>query len=194
MDGPDPAGWLSRRVSRGRLATKNTSERFAAPGPSKVAGGYADEHRPLAAYGALSATFAAGVAGSLLAAKAAGRDLPERLGPWDIVLAGAASHKISRLIAKDKVTSFLRAPFTRYQEDAGQGEVSEEPRGTGLQLAIGELVTCPYCMGQWVAAGLGVGLVAAPRLTRLITFIYSAETVGDFLQLAYKAAEERASA
>jgi hypothetical protein len=46
------------------------------------------------------------------------------------------------------------------------------------------------CVGQWVAAGFGVGLVGAPELTRLVAFIYSAETVSDFLQLAYRAAED----
>lgn len=65
------------------------------------------------------------------------------------------------------------------------------PRGSGLRLATGELLVCPYCIGQWVASGFGVGLVAAPRLTRLIALIYSAEAVSDFLQLGYLAAEER---
>ena len=109
-----------------------------------------------------------------------------------MVLAGAATHKISRLLAKDKATSFLRAPFVRFEEDSGQGEVSEEPRGSGMRLAIGELLNCPYCLGQWSAGAIGAGTVAAPRLTRLISYVYAAETVADFLQLAYKAAEDRA--
>jgi hypothetical protein len=108
-------------------------------------------------------------------------------------LAGAATHKLSRLIAKDRVTSFIRAPFVRYQGSKGHGELDEEARGEGLRRAIGELLICPYCLGQWTAAGIGVGSVAAPRFTRLVTFVYAAETIGDFLQLAYLAAEERAS-
>jgi hypothetical protein len=36
-------------------------------------------------------------------------------------------------------------------------------------------------------------MVGAPDLTRLIAFIYSAETVSDFLQLAYTAAEDATS-
>jgi hypothetical protein len=43
-----------------------------------------------------------------------------------------------------------------------------------------------------VAAAFSVGLVAAPRPTRLVAAMYAAETVSDFLQLAYRAAEERA--
>lgn len=150
------------------------------------------EHRPLAGYALLSATFGASLGGALLAARAAGRPLPERLSAGDIVLAGIASHKVSRLIAKDRVTAFLRAPFTRYQEGEGHGEVSEEPRGRGLQMAIGELVVCPYCLGQWTAGALAAGLVAAPRLTRLLAGMWTVEAIGDFVQLAYSAAEERA--
>lgn len=156
--------------------------------------GYAREHRPLRGYAVLTSAFATAFAGSLLAARRKGRDLPERYTPLDIVTAGVATHKLSRLISKDKVTSFLRAPFVRHQEGAGHGEVEEEPRGEGLRMAAGELLACPYCLGQWVAAGFAVGMVAAPRFTRMIAYVYTAETVSDFLQLGYRAAEERASA
>jgi hypothetical protein len=130
--------------------------------------------------------------GSLVAARRSGRKPPQRLEPWDVVTVGTATHKLSRLITKDKVTSFMRAPFVRYEESAGKGELNETPRGTGLRRAIGELLVCPYCVGNWVASAFGVGMVTAPRYTRLIAFIYTAEAVSDFLQIAYRAAEERA--
>ena len=158
-----------------------------------AAAGYSHEHRPLRGYAVLTTTFATAFAGSLLPSRRAGRELPERYAALDIVTAGIATHKLSRLISKDKVTSFLRAPFVRYREGSGQGEVDEEPRGTGLRHATGELLVCPYCLGQWVAAGFAVGMVAAPRFTRMVAYLYTAETVSDFLQLGYLAAEERAS-
>jgi Protein of unknown function (DUF1360) len=88
------------------------------------------------------------------------------------------------------VTSFLRAPFTTFQESSGHGEVEEEPRGHGLRLAVGELLVCPYCLAQWTATGLTVGLIGAPRLTRLLSVTLVAHTVSDFLQAAYRAAED----
>ena len=97
----------------------------------------------------------------------------------------------SRLIAKDKVTSFIRAPFTRFQESSGQGEVEEQPCGHGLRFAVGELLVCPYCLAQWVASGLAIGLIGAPRPTRLVSSVLVAHTVSDFLQVAYRAAEDR---
>lgn len=155
--------------------------------------GYAHEHRPLRGYATLTSVFGVAFVGSLIAAHRSGRPLPEAVRPWDVVTMGVATHKITRLIAKDRVTSWVRAPFVRYEEPAGHGEVTEQPRGSGLRLAVGELLVCPYCLGQWVAAGLGVGLVGAPRLTRLVSAIYTAETISDFLQIGYLAAEERAS-
>ena len=88
----------------------------------------------------------------------------------------------------------MRAPFVRFEETSGHGEVSEEPRGDGFRYVTGELLVCPYCVSQWVVGAFGTGLVAAPRLTRLIAAVYTAEAVSDILQLAYLAAEERASA
>jgi hypothetical protein len=105
---------------------------------------------------------------------------------------GLATHKLSRLITKDKVTSFLRAPFTEHQASAGRGEVDERPRGRGVRLAVGELLVCPYCLGQWLSAGFVAGSVFAPRATRMVAATFAIETVADFLQLAYRAAEDRA--
>lgn len=152
--------------------------------------GYSGDPPPYAGYTTLTATFFAAVAAAAVAARARGHELPERVGAGDIATIGIATHKLSRVISKDRVTSFLRAPFVRYVEPKGHGELSEEPRGEGLRLAIGQLLVCPHCLDQWVAAGFGVGLVAAPRWTRLTAAVYTAQAVADFLHLAYLAAEE----
>jgi hypothetical protein len=154
--------------------------------------GYAHEHRPLAGYAVLTGSFGVAMSAALFAAKRR-NSFPEDLSSRDLALIGVATHKLSRLISKDKVTSFVRAPFTRYQEPAGHGEVEEKPRGRGLRLAVGELLVCPYCMGQWVAAGLTAGLILAPRPTRAVAGMYAALTISDFLQMAYKAADEKTS-
>jgi hypothetical protein len=89
------------------------------------------------------------------------------------------------------VTSPLRAPFTELEEPGGPGELEERSRGRGARKAIGELLICPYCIGLWVVASFALGLLFAPRLTRLLAAIFSALTISDFLQIAYKAAEDR---
>ncbi len=149
------------------------------------------EERPLGSYAILTGAYSTGLAGSMIALRARRRQLPERPTVTDLLLVGIATHKISRLVAKDKVTSFIRAPFTRFQESSGQGEVEEQPCGHGLRLATGELLVCPYCLAQWVATALTLGLVGAPRLTRLISSVFVAHTISDFLQVAYRAAEDQ---
>jgi hypothetical protein len=109
----------------------------------------------------------------------------------DLLLIGTASHKLSRLIAKDKVTTFVRAPFTEYQGRGGPAEVEEQSRGGEVRGAIGELLVCPYCLGLWASGAFHVGLLFAPRVTRVAASTLTALTMSDFLQIAYKAAEVR---
>ncbi len=148
------------------------------------------ERPPFRTYAALATVFNASFAGALMAAKRS-RRLPERIETRDVLLLGTASHKLSRLVAKDKVTAFLRAPFTEYQGRGGPAEVEERARGDGARRAIGELLICPYCLGLWASGAFHVGLLYAPRTTRVVASTLTALTVSDFLQIAYKAAEER---
>jgi Protein of unknown function (DUF1360) len=155
--------------------------------------GYSQRPRPLAEYGVLVAAFATAFSVITAAARRQGR-LPERVDAGDIVLGGIASHKLARLITKDKVTSVVRAPFTEEEGGGSGAEVEEKPRGTGVRYAIGELISCPHCLGQWIAAAFIQGLVFAPRVTRLVASMFSVVALSDFLQIAYKAAENRKSA
>jgi hypothetical protein len=151
--------------------------------------GYSEEEQPLAQYAALAALFNVGYAALVVAGRSR---LPARYALEDVLLVGVAAHKLSRLLAKDRVTSFLRAPFTRYVRAEGHGEIEEEARGTGMRRAVGELAVCPYCLGLWVSGGLSLGLVHAPRVTRLAALTLAGLTVSDVLQLAYRAAEDAA--
>ncbi|HEX2507378.1 MAG TPA: DUF1360 domain-containing protein [Miltoncostaeaceae bacterium] len=154
---------------------------------------YADVPIPLRDYAGLAALFNVAMVGGLALAERSGRRIPERVSAADIALLGVATHKVSRLITKDRVTAFVRAPFTRYEEPAGHGELEEHARGTGARRAVGQLLSCPYCISQWVAGGFFLGLVAAPRPTRLAAAMFTAVFVSDGLQLAWKAAESRAT-
>lgn len=149
------------------------------------------ERPPLASYAVTMGVFNSIFGTALLIARARGRQLPERVGTADVLAIGVASHKLSRLIAKDKVTSPLRAPFTTLEGEGGPAELSESPRGSGARKAIGDLLVCPYCLGLWVVAAFAIGLLFAPRLTRFVAAAFSALTISDFLQIAYKAAEEK---
>ena len=152
-----------------------------------------DEERPLGGYLAAMATYSAFAAALVAVAAARDKDVPERFELIDIALTGVATHKLTRIISKEAVTSPLRAPFTRYQRPTGNAELAEEVRGHGARHALGELVTCPFCLGPWIATALTGGLVLAPRLTRAVTAVFSAVAMSDHLQLTYAQQQQKAA-
>lgn len=149
------------------------------------------ERRPLPGY-VMGLGAYGGLVGVLAAVgRAVGARLPERIGLGDTVLISLATHKASRILAKDAITSPLRAPFTRYQEPAGDAELNESVRGHGARHAFGELITCPFCLGVWFATTFSAGMVVAPRATRLAATVLSAVAASDALQLVYDQGKQR---
>jgi hypothetical protein len=147
------------------------------------------EEQLLAEYATLLGFYLVSVA--VLTGTAVQQDrLPRKFGFLDLALLGIATHKLSRIVAKDRITGILRAPFVCYVRSSGAGEVEEEPRGRGLQRGIGHLISCPYCMGPWCATALAFAFVFAPRATRFFAGILASVAVSDFLQRAYVAAKK----
>jgi hypothetical protein len=150
--------------------------------------GYApeEERPPLASYATIAGGFSCGLATFFVLRRQRGKGLPEQLALQDIGLVAGASFALSRLVTKKKVTAFIRAPFTEYQgKGDAPGELEERPRGEGAKRAIGELLICPYCLDMWVATAGVLGLVVAPRETRIITSILTAFGGSDLLQGVY---------
>jgi hypothetical protein len=148
------------------------------------------EEQLLAEYAALLGFYVASVA-VLTGVAIEQKRLPKRFSLLDLALLGMATHKLSRMVAKDRITGVLRAPFVSYIRSAGAGEVEEEPRGRGIQRGIGNLISCPYCMAPWCATALAFGFVFAPRATRLFAGILASVAASDFLQRAYLAAKKK---
>jgi hypothetical protein len=149
------------------------------------------EERPLGGYVVLLATYLTTVLtlGFVVRRR---RTLPTRPAAADLALVAVATHKVSRMLAKDSVLAAVRMPFTRFEEPAGAGEVNESVRGKGVRHAVGELLTCPFCLAQWVATSFTFGMLLAPRATRQVASVFCAVTASDYLQLAYGAAEKKA--
>ena len=149
------------------------------------------EHElPTGDYAALVAIFNGVLASTLLARKCASRSLPERVEPQDLILFALSTQKLSRVITKDKITAAFRAPFTEVEGKGGAGELEERGRGHGLRRAIGDLITCPFCLGTWIASGFIYGFLFTPRLTRILASIFAVSGIADFLQQAYVKAQE----
>jgi hypothetical protein len=91
--------------------------------------------------------------------------------PRDLALFGLATFRAARVVAYDRVAEPFRDPVTETVPDeyeAGENVIAE---GVGARKAIGELVSCPTCIGTWVAAGLVYGFRLAPGPTRLFASI-----------------------
>ncbi len=137
------------------------------------------EKPPYESYAAIAGLFFGGLA----AVAALSRRSPP--GPAiDLVALGAATFKASRSLSKERVGSFMRQPFVEGDAETGK---DDEPAGTGMQRALGELVTCPGCLGTWTAAGLASAQMLTPRFGRLLTWTLGASALNDFLQAGFTA-------
>jgi hypothetical protein len=80
----------------------------------------------------------------------------------------------------------VRAPFTAFQGPSGHAEIAEEVREHGgVKHAVGELLTCPFCLAQWVGTAFVFGYVTAPRATRLAALTMTTVAGSDVLQFLY---------
>jgi hypothetical protein len=147
------------------------------------------EDRPLGGYLAIATAYAASTAAGVPLVRARHRQLPRSISGRDVAFIALGTFQLARVITKKPITSALRAPFTRYEGTSGPAELRESVRGSGLQHAIGELVTCPFCAAHWIATAFGFGLILAPDATRLVAAMLTAEAAADLLQFAYARAQ-----
>jgi hypothetical protein len=146
------------------------------------------EPRPLGGDLGAMGVYVGIVSAGAAAVRASGRELPERIPLGDAVLLTVATFRLARRIAKDPVTSPIRAPFTRFEGASGHAEVAEEVREHGgVKHAVGELLTCPFCLAQWVGTAYVFGYVTAPKATRLAALTMTMVAGSDVLQFLYDA-------
>jgi hypothetical protein len=108
--------------------------------------------------------------------------LQEAPGTRDLFLLGLGSYQLSRFLTYDKVTSVFRLPFV----EEGKGPVHPEgtrevAKGSGLRLAIGQLLTCSLCMSAWTGALNAYLFTLSPRLGRLFLLVLSASGISQML-------------
>jgi hypothetical protein len=128
------------------------------------------------------------VSAGAAAVRASGRELPERIPVGDALMLTVATFRLARRLAKDPVTSPIRAPFTQFRGPSGHAEIAEEVREHGgVKHAVGELLTCPFCLAQWVGTAFVFGYATAPKATRLAALTMTMVAGSDVLQFAYDA-------
>ena len=129
-------------------------------------------------YAALNAVFGALLAGVVVAARERTRE-SEPLTTRDLLVSGAASFALAKVIARERIGTWVREPFVE-EEDGGR------PRGRGMRHAVGELLTCTRCVGAWSALGL-VGLrLTSPATGRVVNDVLAVSAVNDWLHASFK--------
>lgn len=151
-----------------------------APTDTRLNGGATEKNPPTEPYdyAALNAVFGALLGGVILAARS--KD-SEPLSTRDLAVSGAATFALSKVIARERIGTWVRDPFV--EEDPAGGR---RPRGRRMRHAVGELVTCTRCVGAWSALGL-VGLrLTSPSTGRVVNEVLAVSAMNDWLQAGFK--------
>lgn len=138
-------------------------------------------------YALLSASYTA-LAGRVALRAVKGRRGPTPVEPTELVIYGLATAGLARLLAKEKVTEWIRRPFV---DEPVEGE--RTPRGRGPRYVLGELLTCTRCLGSWSALTL-VGLrTVAPAPAQMAATLLAFSYVNNLLQAGLTAVQAQAS-
>lgn len=138
-------------------------------------------------YAVLSAGYAV-LAGAVALLATRNREDPVPLQPAELALYGVATAGLARLLAREKVTEWIRAPFV---EEPAEGD--RRPRGRGARFVVGELLTCTRCLGSWSALALVGGRAAAPGPARVGATLLALSYVNNLLQARLAGEQERAN-
>ena len=157
---------------------------------------WTDARRALATRGAehatklvLIATFLGGVAAFTVVPPL--RRTHVRLGWIDLLMLGLTTYRVGNMVAYERIADPLREPFAERRPDPETGEEEIAPRGRGARRALGELFTCPTCVGTWAAAGVVYGLHIVPAPTRAFMAIMSATAIAQVVRNALEALRSR---
>lgn len=155
--------------------------RTSQPAPPGARNGGAPA-RPTAAgdYVVMNAAWGALLVGVVAATRERARD-EQPIGGAEMARIAAATFALSKVIAKEKMGTWVREPFV----DESPDRKPIEPRGQGKRHVIGELLTCTRCVGAWSALGL-VGLrLASPPAGRIVSTVLATSAANDFLQASF---------
>ncbi len=136
-------------------------------------------------YAALNAVYGVLLTGLVYATRERAKQDPIRAA--ELLPLGAATFAVSKVVARERIGTWVREPFVEDPLHGGR------PRGTRLQRAVGELVTCTRCVGAWSGLGI-VGLrIASPTAGRVVYSVLATSAVNDFMQAGFAWARAKAN-
>lgn len=140
-------------------------------------------------YAMLATVFLTGLASVIALARRRHAEGAAAIPPRDLPALALATFALADTVVKEKVSTWLRQPFV--EEDGEHHPL--EPKGRGMQRAVGELLTCTRCAGTWGALVL-VGLrTASPVAGRATTNVLALAGANDLMQSGFRLLVERAN-
>ena len=137
------------------------------------------ETRPVD-YAAINAVWAV-LAAALLAA-ARKRSAKDPITAKELIPLSAATFAVSKAVARERIGTWMREPFT---------EEGQQPTGSRIRRAVGELVTCTRCVGTWSALGV-VGLrLVDPPAGKALSYVLASSAANDLMQAGFKLLTEQ---
>ncbi len=110
-----------------------------------------------------------------------------KISALDLVMLSLATMRLGRMVAFDHIAEPLRVPFAKTVPDRnGAGSVTV-PKGQGAIRSIGQLITCPICVGTWVAAVLVYLLYFFPGPTQVFVTMTAVIGAAELLHSATEA-------
>lgn len=104
----------------------------------------------------------------------------------DVLILGLACFRITHFFTSDTLTMPLRAWLVdeRIEPDAlGRMVQIPVPRAPAWRGVLGTLVTCTWCLGVWVAAGLVAGLHVWRSGTAMIVLVAAVAGAGIVMEM-----------
>lgn len=98
----------------------------------------------------------------------------------DYALITLASFRLIRLVTYDKIFGFFREQF--YDAKEYKGKVVLVKPESGPRRTLADLVTCPWCIGIWMAAMVSFFYLLTPYAWFPVLFL-ALSSVATFLQL-----------
>jgi hypothetical protein len=140
-------------------------------------------------YAIVEAVFLAGLAGLSALTRKREADGERAIPLRELPVLAAAVFALADVIAKEKVSTWLREPFV----EEGADHKPVRPEGNGLRYTIGELLTCTRCVGTWSALALvGLRTASAPA-GRAVSTVLALAGANDVLQSGFRLLAERAN-
>jgi len=123
----------------------------------------------------------------------AGRALPDRPAAADLTLVALGDGEAFETCHTRHGHESAPGPVHAIRRSRRPAELRESVRGHGLRHSLGELVTCPFCMSQWIATGLTFGLILSPRVARQVAGTLLGARSRGLMQFVHAFADKQSS-